>query len=114
MHRLAEQTCEACRADAPRLSREQIEELLRDVPMWQYIEDEGEPRLRRVFEVKDFGEALALTNRIGEIAEAEQHHPVIVTEYGNVTVLWWTHKIQGLHKNDFIMAAKTDQVAEEG
>jgi len=114
MHRLAEQTCEACRVDAPRLSREQIEELLADVPKWQYIENEDAPRLRRVFEVKDFAEALTLTNRIGEIAEAEQHHPVIVTEYGEVTVLWWTHKIQGLHKNDFIMAAKTDQAAEEG
>ncbi len=112
MHPLAEQTCEACRADAPRLSREQIDELLPDVPKWQYMENEGAPRLRRVFEAKDFAEALAFTNRIGAIAEDEQHHPVIVTEYGKVTVSWWTHKIEGLHKNDFIMAAKTDQVAE--
>lgn len=111
MGRLAEQTCEACRADAPRLSKQEIEDLLPDVPNWQYIEDEGEPRLRRVFEFKDFAEALTFTNRVGGIAEAEQHHPAIVTEYGKVTVLWWTHKIGGLHKNDFIMAAKTNEAA---
>ncbi|MEP0825876.1 MAG: 4a-hydroxytetrahydrobiopterin dehydratase, partial [Nitrososphaera sp.] len=60
------------------------------------------------FAFKDFAEALAFTNRVGAIAEQEGHHPDILTEWGKVTVSWWTHKIKGLHKNDFIMAAKTD------
>jgi 4a-hydroxytetrahydrobiopterin dehydratase len=62
----------------------------------------------RTFRVKTFRDALILTGQIGELAEAEGHHPAILTEWGKVTVSWWTHKIRGLHRNDFIMAAKTD------
>ena len=58
--------------------------------------------------MKNFIEAMAFTNKIAMIAEKEDHHPLIVTEWGRVKVQWWTHKIKGLHKNDFIMAAKTD------
>ena len=61
--------------------------------------------------MKDFAQALELTNRIGALAEAEKHHPAILTEWGKVTVSWWTHKIRGLHRNDVIMAAKTDDAA---
>ncbi len=64
-----------------------------------------------MFKFKDFVQAGAFTNKIAEIAEQEGHHPAILTEWGKVTVTWWTHKIKGLHRNDFIMAAKTDQVA---
>jgi 4a-hydroxytetrahydrobiopterin dehydratase len=67
-------------------------------------------RLERVFKFKNFVQALEFTNKIGAIAEAEGHHPLLVTEYGRVTVDWWTHVIKGLHKNDFIMAAKSDEV----
>jgi 4a-hydroxytetrahydrobiopterin dehydratase len=63
-----------------------------------------------VFRFKNFRQALEFTNKIGDIAEQEGHHPVIVTEWGRVKVSWWTHKIQGLHQNDFIMAAKTDEL----
>jgi len=78
---------------------------------WQVKEVEGVKRLERVFKLKNFVQALEFTNKIGAIAEMEGHHPLIVTEWGRVTVQWWTHKIHGLHKNDFIMAAKTDEVA---
>lgn len=61
---------------------------------------------RTCFKFKDFAEALAFTNKVGQIAEEEGHHPSILTEWGGVTVTWWTHKIKGLHRNDFIMAAK--------
>ena len=70
----------------------------------------GVRRLERVFAFKDFAQALAFTNQVGELAEAEGHHPAILTEWGRVTVTWWTHKINGLHRNDFIMAAKTEAV----
>jgi 4a-hydroxytetrahydrobiopterin dehydratase len=67
--------------------------------------------LERVFKFKNFAQALEFTNEVGAIAEEEDHHPLIVTEYGRVTVDWWTHVIGGLHKNDFVMAAKTDQLS---
>ncbi len=66
--------------------------------------------LGRTFEVRDFAAALDLANRIGELAEAENHHPRLVVEYGRLDVCWWTHTIGGVHKNDFIMAARTDQL----
>jgi 4a-hydroxytetrahydrobiopterin dehydratase len=59
---------------------------------------------------KNFVEALHFTNKVGELAETEGHHPSLLTEWGKVTVTWWTHKINGLHRNDFIMAAKTDEL----
>ena len=59
-----------------------------------------------------FAQALAVTNRVGEQAEEEGHHPALLTEWGKVTVSWWTHKIGGLHQNDFIMAARTDEPSE--
>ncbi len=83
------------------------------VPDWALTEEGGVPRLERAFRFKDFARALAFTDRVGALAEAEGHHPRIVTEWGRVTVAWWTHKIRGLHRNDFIMAAKTDALFSE-
>ena len=74
------------------------------------MEIDGIRRLRRAFSFDDFAQALAFTNKIGELAEAEAHHPAVLTEWGSTTVTWWTHKIDGLHRNDFVMAAKTDQL----
>jgi 4a-hydroxytetrahydrobiopterin dehydratase len=102
--------CVACRRGEPTLTQERITELLPQIPQWRVIEVDGEKRLERVFKFKDFAEALAFMNRVGDIAEEEDHHPMLVTEYGRVTVTWWTHIIGGLHQNDFIMAARTDQL----
>jgi 4a-hydroxytetrahydrobiopterin dehydratase len=77
------------------------------------VQQEGIDKLERVFTFKDFAEALAFTNRVGALAEAEVHHPAILTEWGRVTVTLWTHKIRGLHRNDFIMAAKVDSLTAE-
>jgi 4a-hydroxytetrahydrobiopterin dehydratase len=74
------------------------------------IEVEGMQRLERTFKFKNFAQALEFTNKVGAIAEEEDHHPRIVTEWGKVTLQWWTHVIGGLHKNDFIMAAKSDEL----
>ena len=76
----------------------------------QVREVDGVKRLERVFKLKNFVEAIEFTNKIGAIAEEQGHHPLIITEWGRVTVQWWTHKIKGLHRNDFIMAAKTDEL----
>ena len=102
--------CVPCRGDVPPLDDLQIALLKSQVPGWEVIEEDGIKRLRRAFKVKNFAEALAFTNRVGALAESEDHHPVLVTEWGRVTVTWWTHKIKGLHTNDFIMAAKTSEL----
>ncbi len=101
--------CTACRPDAPRVKGHELEALLAEIPGWELSEgDDGIPHLLRRYDFSDFAEALAFTNRVGALAESEQHHPAITTEWGRVTVSWWTHAIGGLHRNDFIMAAKTD------
>jgi 4a-hydroxytetrahydrobiopterin dehydratase len=110
---LREQRCVACRRDSPRVTEEEAAALRPLIPEWTTKEHDGVPRLVRTFKLPNFREALAFTQRVGELAEEEGHHPAILTEWGKVTVSWWTHKIKGLHKNDFIMAAKTDALAAE-
>lgn len=102
--------CTACQGGEPTLTEAEVAGLQPQVPDWSVIERDGIKRLERAIRFKDFREALAFTNRVGEVAEEEGHHPAIMTEWGEVTVTWWTHKIKGLHKNDFIMAAKTDEL----
>ena len=111
MENLAAGKCIACRKGEPALTDPEIENLLVHVPQWQVKEVAGMQRLERTFKFKDFAQALEFTNRVGAIAEDEDHHPLIITEWGKVTLQWWTHIIGGLHKNDFIMAAKTDALA---
>jgi 4a-hydroxytetrahydrobiopterin dehydratase len=110
MEQLAGQKCAACRADAPKATPEEIEKLKPQIPQWTITDVDGIKRLMRTYKFADFKEALAFTNKVGAIAEEEGHHPEIVTGWGEVTVGWWTHKIGGLHVNDFIMAAKTDDL----
>ena len=107
---LTQMKCTACRGGEPHLTDFEIAELHPQVVKWSVVEREGIERLERVFKFRNFAEALAFTNKVGEIAEEEDHHPAILTEWGGVTVTWWTHKIKGLHRNDFIMAAKTDRL----
>ncbi|MBV9281878.1 MAG: 4a-hydroxytetrahydrobiopterin dehydratase [Chloroflexi bacterium] len=111
MTTLTQQRCLACDRNAPRLSDSELADLRSQIPGWTLVERDGIPRLERTFKVRDFAAALALTNGIGALAEEEDHHPAILLEWGRVTVTWWTHKIRGLHRNDAIMAAKTDQLA---
>ncbi|HWN92863.1 MAG TPA: 4a-hydroxytetrahydrobiopterin dehydratase, partial [Verrucomicrobiae bacterium] len=99
--------------DSPRVTASEIAELKPEVADWQLLERDGIARVERVFDFPSFADALAFTNRVGALAEAEGHHPALLTEWGRVTVTWWTHKIRGLHRNDFIMAAKTDALAAE-
>ncbi|MBI3625092.1 MAG: 4a-hydroxytetrahydrobiopterin dehydratase [Candidatus Rokubacteria bacterium] len=112
MRKLVSEKCVACRRGAPTVTAAEIAELKPQVPDWDLVERDGIPRLERVFHLPDFAQALAFTNRVGAVAEAEGHHPALLTEWGRVTVAWWTHKIRGLHRNDFIMAAKTDSLAK--
>jgi 4a-hydroxytetrahydrobiopterin dehydratase len=110
MEELTQLKCTACRGGDPTLTDVEIADLQPQVPEWRVIEVDGVKRLGRIFTFKDFVAALAFTNMVGDLAEEEGHHPAILTEWGKVTVTWWTHKIKGLHRNDFIMAAKTDEL----
>ncbi len=110
MTELKDRTCEACRAGAPRVTPEEIREFKPQIPDWDIIDVDGVQRLVRTYKFSNFREALAFTGKVGEIAEAQGHHPTIVTEWGKVTVTWWSRKIKGLHESDFIMAARTDQL----
>jgi 4a-hydroxytetrahydrobiopterin dehydratase len=110
---LLSEKCVACRRDAPRVTEEEMVALRPLIPDWEMQDRDGVPRLVRAYRLPNFREALAFTQRVGELAEEEGHHPALLTEWGRVTVSWWTHKIRGLHRNDFIMAAKTDALARE-
>jgi 4a-hydroxytetrahydrobiopterin dehydratase len=102
--------CEACRKGAPQATDAERAEFMPQLPGWELVDRDSVPQLEKVYTFDDFAQALAFTNRVGAIAEKENHHPAILTEWGRVTVNWWTHKIKGLHRNDFIMAARTDEV----
>jgi len=110
MTELTKQRCEACRAGAPQATQDEIAEYMPQIPDWEIIEVDGVKRLQRVYKFRNFAQALEFADKVGEIAEEQDHHPSILVEYGKVTLTWWTHKIKGLHANDFIMAARSDQL----
>lgn len=109
MNALAAEACVPCRPGSARLTAAEIDALRAQVPHWRVVERGGIAQLERAFAFPDFAQALAFTNAIGALAEAAGHHPALTTEWGRVTVGWWTHAIAGLHRNDFVMAAKTDE-----
>ena len=110
MSDLAKRKCVPCEGGARPAGPEEIEELHREVPDWDVVERDGQERLERMFAFESFERALQFTNLVGQAAEDQGHHPVLVTEWGKVTVVWWTHAIGGLHQNDFVMAAKSDEI----
>lgn len=114
MSQLSEQQCEACSWDAPHVTEAEIEQYKAEIPEWQIIERDGIMKLERVFKFRNFKQALDFTNRVGEIAESEGHHPDIFLAWGRVDLKIWTHKIDGLTESDFVLAAKIDQLGAEG
>ena len=111
MTKLLEQKCAPCSGNISPATEEEINTYKAEVPDWNLITEDEKPRLQKVYEFPNFKAALDFTNSIGDIAEEEGHHPALLTEWGKVTVTWWTHSINGLHHNDFIMAAKSDEIA---
>lgn len=107
---LSTQKCEACQVDAPKVSEEELHELMSQIPDWVPEVRDGVMMLERVYTFKNYKLAWAFANKVSELAETEFHHPAILLEWGKVTITWWTHAIKGLHKNDFICAAKTDRL----
>lgn len=107
---LAEGKCIPCRKGDPALTDAEVSDLLSQVPEWELVQVGGIQRLQRVFKLKNYVEAVAFTNKLAMTAEKEDHHPLIVLEWGRVTVQWWTHVVGGLHQNDFVMAVRTDKL----
>lgn len=110
---LTQEKCEACRVDAPKISDEELAELICAIPDWNIEVRDGVMQLEKSFSFRNFVDALAFSNKVGELAESEGHHPTLLIEWGKTRVTWWSHKIKGLHRNDFIMSAKTDQLFSE-
>ena len=107
---LSENKCEACSIDASVLTEQEINKFLLQIPSWTVHEEEGVKRLICSFAFPNYKNSVNFTNLVAKLAEEEDHHPEIVLEWGNVTVSWWSHKIKGLHTNDFICASKTDNL----
>ena len=110
---LVDGKCVACKADAPPVTEAEIEELSPQIPSWEIHKIDNIQRLRCSFAFGNYLDGLAFLEKVAKLAEEEDHHPELVLEWGKVTVSWWSHKIKGLHKNDFIAAAKTDLIFSE-
>jgi 4a-hydroxytetrahydrobiopterin dehydratase len=110
---LSKETCEACRADAPLLTEAEIAALMPEVDGWDVINEESQQRLQRVFGFKNFEQAMSAAQKVGEYADQVGHHPRLVVEWGSLVVTWWSHKIGGLHRNDFICAARTSELVDK-
>jgi len=100
--------CAACQVGSPLVTKAELDEYLPQILDWSVLDINGTDHLVRTYKFPDFATAIAFTNQVGELADSENHHPEIVTEWGKVRVSWWTHKINGLHLNDLVLAAKTD------
>ena len=107
---LKESKCEACTIDAPLISDSEAKVLLLELDGWIIGSDSGINQLIKNYKFSNYAESVNFSNKVADLAESEDHHPKIILEYGSVEVSWWSHKIKGLHKNDFICAAKTDLI----
>jgi len=105
---LAAQSCQPCRRGSDPLSQKEVPEWLEKLPDWLVTHHEGVPRLQREFPFDDFTQGVAFADQLAALADETDHHPELLITWGCVSVRWWTHSINGLHPNDFIMAAKTD------
>ena len=112
MEGLAGKSCVPCRGGIPPLTEAEARAFLSRTPGWSL--SENGTRLQRSFEFRDFVAAMEFVNRVADIAEQEGHHPDIAIHWNKVDLVLWTHKIGGLHENDFILAAKINRLLEEG
>jgi len=110
---LSSKRCVTLRLGAPVVTEEEWLKYSLSLPGWRREFHEGVEKIKREFHFVEFDDAFAFTYKLASLAKREDHHPAITTEWGKVTVYWWSHKVNGLHVNDFIMAAKTDLIAKQ-
>jgi 4a-hydroxytetrahydrobiopterin dehydratase len=104
-------TC-GCRADTKKLTPGEIEKYLSEVEGWEVITESGIQKLKRKFITRIFKRSMLFTNKVADLAEEVDHHPQIIVEFSSVTILWWSHTVEGLHKNDFILAGRSSELFE--
>jgi len=109
MSTLAKTPLQPCRKDTPKLSAQEIQAALQELPDWQHLAMDTIDVLVRTFPFGSYAEAVHFTNQIAALADAADHHPAITLEWGKVSISWWTHTIGGLHHNDLVMAARCDE-----
>ena len=109
MKSLLEKKCTACELGAPIVPDEDQILLLKDLDGW-LIDKSNISKLIKTFQFSNYEQTLNFVNLIAELAESEDHHPKITFEWGSASIEWWSHKIEGLHMNDFICAAKSDEI----
>jgi 4a-hydroxytetrahydrobiopterin dehydratase len=107
MSDLASKTCVPCRGGVPPLKGRELEDLERQAPGWRTV---NEHHITKTFSFPDFKTALAFVNKVGDLAESQGHHPEILLDWGRAEVTTWTHSIDGLTENDFILAAKINKI----
>ncbi len=110
---LTQEKCVACRRDSPLVTEEEVAALRPQIPDWELTNYDGIDRLQKAYRFGNFADALEFAGPLGRAADAEGHHPRLTVEWGRVGVDWWTHKIRGLHRNDLIMAARSDSMFAE-
>lgn len=103
--------CQPCRRDAKAIPDQELDTWLAKLEHWQIVTDKGIKKLQQAFSFNNYSQSMAFANAVAHQAEAEDHHPLMIIEYSCVTVFWWTHTIEGLHQNDFILAARTSALA---
>jgi 4a-hydroxytetrahydrobiopterin dehydratase len=108
--KLKQLSCEPCDKNAHKAERDEKTEFMLQLPRWQIVTEQSIEKLKREYVFNTFLESMAFTNKVAVLAEEFNHHPEMITQWGKATVIWWTHSINGLHKNDFILAAKTDHL----
>lgn len=110
MGTLATESLDTSKKGAKILDEETVRQLLTDLEGWSLIRINDVPRVEKTYQFKDFQHALTFTNLVGALAEDAGHHPALLTEWGKVTVSWWSHNLGGVHRNDLIMAARTERL----
>lgn len=110
---LSQGHCEACKRGTPTATDTEVASFATAIPDWAIEIRDDIKQIERVYRFTNFVHALAFTQTIGELSEEQGHHPLLLTEWGSVTVTWWSHKIKGLHRNDFIMAARADALYDK-
>jgi 4a-hydroxytetrahydrobiopterin dehydratase len=109
MSKLARQSIDRISADTPALDGEHVQRYLGELATgWEVVKRDGTERLQRLFAYPDFQEAALFAEKVNELGAAHKHSPTVMTNQNQVLVEWWTEEVEGLHKNDFVMAAKTD------
>lgn len=107
---LLEEKCEPITANSAPTSDEEAQGLLETLPGWQMVLEDGIKKLRYEFQFKGYLQVLVFTNRLSDASMRQGHYPLVVFKRDNATVTWWTQKIRNIHRNDFIMAAKTEDI----